>query len=101
MGDLFQYGKPKEAACSLDCVNRAEDACQHRRIFGTLLQLHEFLVQTGEIFVALDEEFLNNILILHSLLSAPKRAGTQRVDPSRFLSRGRLRAGPKSLSARM
>ena len=73
MGDLFQYRKPEETAGSLDRVNRAEDACQHARITRAPLQLHEFLVQTGEIFVALDEEFLNNLLILHGLLSAPKR----------------------------
>ncbi len=76
VADSLQGGKREEAAGALDRVNGAEDACQQLRILGVLLEFDEFLIQTREVFMTLDQEFTNHILILHTMFSTEPTSGS-------------------------
>ena len=65
MSDGFQLAKAQKAAGTLYGVNRAENACQQPGIFGALFQLDHLLVQTGQVFVALNQEFVDDLLVVH------------------------------------
>jgi hypothetical protein len=67
--DLFKRGKTEKTASTLNSVYGSEDARQKRRVRGVLFQFDEFPIQTGEVFMALNEELANYILVLHSMVS--------------------------------
>jgi hypothetical protein len=48
-------------------VNGAENARQQSCIGRMLLKFHQLLIQAREVFITLDQKFLNHILILHAL----------------------------------
>ena len=68
MRDPLQRRKREEAARALDGVNGAENACQQGPVFRVLLELDKLLIQLREVFVTLDQKFVNHVLILHSLV---------------------------------
>src|SRR5207244_2804827 len=65
VSDRFQLGKAQEAAGSLHGVNGAKDARQPLPVGGILLQYDQIAVQLVQILVTLDEEFLDDIRVVH------------------------------------
>src|SRR5690606_7131722 len=62
--DRFERVKPQETAGPLDGMNRTEDARQQLLVVGPALERHEFLIETGEVLRALDQEIVDNLLLL-------------------------------------
>jgi len=85
VSDFFQLGEAEEAARPLDGMNSAEDAGQRILILGIFLQSNQVAVQAVEVFIAFNQEFLNNIAFAHRCFLRPEAgkgpAGGSAVSP--------------------
>ena len=71
MGDGLQFAKAQKTAGAFNRMDGAENARQQLRVFGALFQLNHFLIQTGQVFIAFNQEFVNDLLVVHCLTLHP------------------------------
>src|SRR5262249_45940868 len=91
MSDGFQLSESQKSAGTLDRVDRTEDAGQPLSILRRLLQHDKIPVELIQVFVALNQEFLDHIIkIVHS--GAPLEF---RHFSNRFRPDGRSNAKPE------
>ncbi len=66
VGDRFQGGKTEKAASPFDGVDGAENASQEMRVARVLFELHHLLIEPGQALVTLNQEFSNDVAVIHS-----------------------------------
>ena len=62
MGQLLQPGETQKSAASFNAMDRPEDAGEKILGGGFAFQLHQFLVESIQVLVALDEKILNDFV---------------------------------------
>ncbi len=81
-----QFGKSEKAARALDRVDRAKDARQPLRIVGSFLQRHKILVELIEVFLALNQKFLDELFVSAHEVPTATRSTARRSATSHLSS---------------
>src|SRR5437899_12197726 len=76
MRHALQLPKSQKPACPLDRVDRPENARKRLPVPWILLQIHQFSVQPIQVFIALQQEFTDD-LIIHACFLHLFRFGTR------------------------
>jgi hypothetical protein len=71
VADLLQPGEAEEAARAFDVVDGAEDTGEPVAVLRVGFQGHEVAVQLLEVLVTLEQEFLDQVLVVHATSPFP------------------------------